>query len=1104
MEKRLTIFLFGLFACLSSVLAQHKVSGVVLESPNNEPIIGATVTVVGTKTAAVTDMDGKFSLIVSEEHPKLSISYIGMVTQTVKGSTNMKVLLKADSQTLNEVVVTGLTKTDRRLFTGATDKVDASKARLNGVADVSRSLEGQAAGVSVQNVSGTFGSAPKIRVRGATSIYGASKPLWVVDGVIMEDVANVGADDLASGNPETLISSAIAGLNSDDIENFQILKDGSATSIYGARAMAGVIVVTTKKGKSGQAHLNYTGEFTTRLVPSYRNFDILNSQDQMGIYRELKDKGWLNFSTVLNGSDYGVYGKMYELNNTYDAKRGVFALENTEEARNAYLQEAEYRNTDWFKELFSANIMQNHSVSLSGGTSKSNYYASMSALLDPGWYKQSKVNRYTANLNVTHHILDNLSLNVIAGASYRKQRAPGTLGQDVDVAGGEVKRDFDINPYSYALNTSRTLDPHTFYVANYAPFNIFHELNNNYLDLNILDAKFQFELKYKPVKDLELAVLGAFKYAATSQEHKVKDQSNQALAYRAMQTSSIRDANKYLYKDPSKPYALPQTILPNGGIYHKKENRMSDYDFRATANYNHTFDRTHIVNLFAGMETKDIQRSRSGFEGWGMQFDSGETPFYIHDYFKKSIEAGNDYYSLENTTSRSAAFFSNATYSYKGKYVFNGTFRYEGSNQLGRSRLARWMSTWNLSGAWNVHEESWFDKLQPLSHLTLRASYSLTGTPPDVSYTNSTPIFLSAKPYRIFAGDIESGFGVSQLGNINLTYEKKNEWNFGVDFGLLKDRLNVTFDVYTRRNFDEMGPMITQGAGGQIIRSANVAEMNSNGMELSISSTNIKAKNFSWNTSFIYSYTKTNITKLFNQGRVIDLVSGNGFALKGYPARALFSIPFVGLNDEGLPLFKNEKGEITTHDINFQERNKTSFLKYEGSTDPKYTGSIGNMFSYKNLHLNVFVTYSFGNVVRLDPKFRAFYNDLSSMTHSFLNRWAKGGDEHITNIPTILSNFQFTSDKNIKIGYNAYNFTTDRVAKGDFIRMKEISLTYDFPTNMFKNAAVKNMSIKLQATNLFLIYADKKLNGQDPEFFNVGGVASPMPKQYTLTLKVGI
>lgn len=194
----------------------------------------------------------------------------------------MRIVFK-DNRSLGEVVVpTGMTKTNRRLFTEGTDKIDISKSRLSGVADISHSLEGQAAGVSVQNVSGTFGVASKIRVRGATSIYGASKPLWVVDGVILEDVSNIGADDLASGNPETLIRSAIAGLNADDIESFQVLKDGSATSIYGARAMAGVIVVTTKKGLQGQAHLNYTGEFTTRLVPSYPNFDILNSQQQMG------------------------------------------------------------------------------------------------------------------------------------------------------------------------------------------------------------------------------------------------------------------------------------------------------------------------------------------------------------------------------------------------------------------------------------------------------------------------------------------------------------------------------------------------------------------------------------------------------------------------------------------------------------------------------------------------------------------------------------------------------------------------------------------------------------------------------------------------------
>ena len=1097
MNKKLLMCLVTFLLCVSAAVAQTKISGTVVSAGDNEPVIGATITVVGTKTAAVTDFDGKFSLTTDVPNPQVTISYIGMVAQTLKATANMHVELKANAQVLNEVVVTGLTRTDRRLFTGATDKVDAEKARLSGVADISRSLEGQAAGVSVQNVSGTFGTAPKIRVRGATSIYGSSKPLWVVDGVIMEDAANVGADDLASGNPETLISSAIAGLNADDIESFQILKDGSATSIYGARAMA-------KKGKQGQAHISYTGEFTTRLVPSYNNFDILDSKEQMGIYREMADKGWLNLSEILNGSEYGVYGKMYELINRYDARTGRFALENTTEAKNRYLRQAEFRNTDWFNELFTPSIMQNHSISLSGGTQSSNYYASFSAMLDPGWYKQSNVNRYTLSLNLTQHLSDKLSLNFIGSAAYRKQRAPGTLGQDVDVVGGEVKRDFDINPYSYASNTSRVLDPSEYYVANFAPFNIFNELNNNYIDLNVLDAKFQLELKYKPIKGLELSALGAFKYMASTQEHNVKDNSNQAMAYRAMSNGIIREANKYLYNDPSNPYKMPFSVLPYGGLYHKGDNRMSDYDLRATANYNHTFADTHIMNLFAGTEVKSIERQRNSFEGSGLRYDAGQVPFYIYEYFKRAVEGGNTYYMITPTNSRSVAFYGNATYSYKGRYVFNGTLRYEGSNQMGRDTNARWMPTWNVSGAWNVHEEGWFGKLSPLSRLTLRASYSLTGTPPDASYSNSTAIIKASNPFRLFAEDQEPQLEIYELANANLTYEKKNELNLGFDASLWNNRLGITFDFYTRRNFDEIGPMVTAGTGGQIIRAANVAEMSSNGVELSLSSVNLKNKHFSWTTNFIYAYANTEITKLFNQGNVMSLVSGSGFAKRGYPARSLFSIPFVGLNDEGMPLVLNEKGMITADDINFQERTLTDFLKYEGPTDPLHTGSIGNMFTYRGFRLNVFVTYAFGNVVRLDPKFRARYNDLVSMTNAFKNRWTKPGEEDQTNVPGIISKAQYMANTNLRLGYNAYNYTSLRIAKGDFIRLKEVSLGYDLPAQWFQKAMVKNVSLKLQATNLFLLYADKRLNGQDPEFYNVGGVASPMPKQFTLTIKLGL
>lgn len=751
MEKRLMMFLVSLFLSMGIATAQTQVSGTVISSEDNEPIIGASIIVQGSKAGTVTDSDGKFSLTVPKGK-KMVVSYIGMQPQTLNPKANMKVVLTPNNATLNEVVVTGVSNMDRRMFTGAADQIKASDALIGGMADISRSLEGRSAGVSVQNVSGTFGTAPKIHVRGATSIYGNSKPLWVVDGVVQEDITDISADALSSGDAETLISSAIAGLNSDDIESFQILKDGSATSIYGARAMSGVIVVTTKKGRSGQAHVNYTGEFTSRLVPTYGQFNILNSQDQMGIYQEMQDKGWLNLSDVLNGSDYGVYGKMYELINTYNPSTGQFGLVNTKEARDAYLHSAEMRNTNWFKQLFSSALVQNHSVSLSGGTAKSNYYVSMSFMADPGWYKDSKVRRYTANFNATHHLLDNLSLTLLASASYRKQQAPGTLAQDVDVISGQVKRDFDINPYSYALNTSRALDPNTNYRANYAPFNILNELENNKIDMNVLNTKFQAELAYKPIKDLRLSVIGAVQYDTSSQEHKITEHSNQAQAYRAMDNSIIRDANHYLYKDPTNPYALPISVLPSGGFYQKTDLQKVSWDVRATANYTHTFNQTHTLNVLGGLDVSNVDRKRTFFNGVGMQYDGGEIPFYIYQFFKKNIDDNAVYYSLNNTHNRTAAFFATGTYSYKQRYNLTGTYRYEGTNRLGKSRSARWLPTWNISGSWNASEEPWFKNTfkNVLTHALLRTSYSLTADPGPSTYTNSTVILKSFMKLQFF------------------------------------------------------------------------------------------------------------------------------------------------------------------------------------------------------------------------------------------------------------------------------------------------------------------------------------------------------------------
>ncbi|WP_216616740.1 TonB-dependent receptor [Marinifilum caeruleilacunae] len=416
------------------------------------------------------------------------------------------------------------------------------------------------------------------------------------------------------------------------------------------------------------------------------------------------------------------------------------------------------------------------------------------------------------------------------------------------------------------------------------------------------------------------------------------------------------------------------------------------------------------------------------------------------------------------------------------------------------------MPTWNVSGAWNAHEEDFFESLRPaVSHLKLSASYSLTADRGPHYVTNSRVDIRSWNPWRPSTSLKESALYIESLENSELTYEKKHELNIGAEIGFLDNRINTTIDWYKRDNYDLIGIVNTQGVGGEVSKFGNVATMRSHGLELSISSTNIKTDDFTWKTNFVYSKIKNKITRLDTKASVIDMVTGSGFAREGYAVRSLFSIPFKGLNSEGLPTFLNQDGEETIGDIYFQERENIDFLEYSGSADPTDIGSLGNTFTYKGLKLNVFLTYSFGNVVRLDPVFSSSYSDLAALPREFKNRWAVPGDEKVTNVPVLPTKRQASNlGYGMGIAYNAYNYSTERIAKGDFVRMKEISLSYDFPNTLARKLGVNKLSARIQATNLFLLYSDDKLNGQDPEFFNSGGVAAPVPKQFTFTLKLGL
>lgn len=1119
--KKLLSFIVTLVMSITMMMAQKQVTGSVVSAEDREPVIGASIVVKGTQTGTTTDIDGKFSLRVPDNAKTLVISYIGMRTQEVslKGKTHFDIMLESDEQVIEEVVVTGMGKVDKRMFTGASTNLKADAMMQAGANDVSRSLEGRVAGVQVTNVSGTFGTAPKIRIRGATSIYGNSKPLWVIDGVIYEDNVDVSSDELSSGDAKTLISSAVAGLNSDDIESFTVLKDGSATSIYGARAMAGVIVITTKKGQKGRATLNYTGEFTTRLKPSYRDYNIMNSQEMMGVYKEMADKGWLQLENLANASNTGVYGYMFQQLRSYNSSTGTFGLENTEAARNAYLQQAEFRNTDWFDLLFSNSVSQSHSVSMSAGTDKSQSYFSMSLMNDPGQYvNRSKVRRYTFNANTSYDILKNLTIRFASSGTHRDQEAPGSLNQTTDVVTGEVKRDFDINPFSYAMNTSRCLDPNINYTRFYTRFNIFDELENNYNDINVNELMFRGELEFKPFRGLTLNGFASARMTSVKRVQNVMDDSNQANAYRAGtdatdDNSTIRDSNSLLYTDPDNDLALPESVLPVGGIRYQYDDAMRSFMYRMNADYRNVFKEKHTVNAMIGSELSTVRRTSSYMTGWGYQYNNGGITYTPYLWLKQCNEENTEYFGESFTQTNTLAYFATATYSYDQRYTLSGTYRYEGTNRLGKATSSRWLPTWNVSGSYDIAAEPWMESLNKwISMLKVRVSYSLTADTGPAYVTNATAIYKTANLWRPTNSAAESMIYISDIANEELTYEKKHEFNVGIDMGFLGDRISVIADYYKRNNFDLIGTAYTQGAGGVISKMANVADMKSSGVEFSLSTVPVKTNRFTWNLDFNYTHATNEITKLNTADRAVDLVTGAGYGVEGYPVRALFSYQFAGLNGEGLPQVYNEAGNVTVGDLNFQEtENLTDYLVYEGPGEPTWNGSLGNTFSYDfgkggKLSLNVYVTYSGGNKVRLDPVFHYAYSDLSSLPREFKNRWMVSGDEKMTDIPTVATKNQVDryGSTNLSTAYNAYNYSTARIAKGDFVRMKEIAITYGLPNDVVRKTRVlSSASLKISGTNLFLIYADDALNGQDPEYVNAGGVASPISKQFTATLRLG-
>ena len=935
-----------------------------------------------------------------------------------------------------------------------------------------------------------------VSMRQATSVKSVYYPLWVIDGVIYKEDKNFNVADLASPEAKRLIAAALPGLSESDIQSFQVINDASATALYGQRALGGVISVRTSKAGQGTNSFTYQAELTYRAIPSYREFNILNSQDQMAVFNEMANGKSLDNEAVFIASRYGVYGYLYNSIYNYNDLTGEYGVLNTDAGRAAYLRAAELRNTNWFKELFQHSIRHQHTLTFSTGTQKANYYASLNANLDPGWNKYENSQTYSFNFNADFRPFKGWSFGIRSTASY-----------------GKVHYGGDWRPGSYAPTASRTLDPNTFYAYDYTPFNIKHELQHNTRDYKTANLSLQATINWQPITQLRLSALGALRYRDQYGVTDRDEHSNAAEVYRNISKSIIRSNSDYLYKPLDDPTALPQIVMPYGGIRNSQNIIDERYDGQLKAHYNDTFGSNgeHSLSAVAGLEVFEERHLNEWFDAYGVNYNLGYLTTYSPLLFTNLRNKGKQYYEIRPTLNRGVSLVGNVDYTLLGRYRVNASYRREGTNQFGRARTIRYIPTWNVGGNWSIDQEAFFPKLKPLSSLSMSLSYGMSGTIPYVH--NALPRLKTLLPFFGDANLIEPGVYIDEPANYDLTYEKMYELNWGLNFGLFDERISAGITLFNRQGRDLIDQVFPQGTGGFVdFLYGNVAQMSAKGIELSLTTQNIRTRDFSWSTSITYSRNTNKVTRLNTSPSVKNLTDEKGAARQGYPLNSLFSIPFYKLDENGHPRFFLPDGadvlpdgrHITSPRMGGQvswtasKPEEIDYLVYSGTRTPTDQGGINNSFSFKNFRLGVYVYYSFGGVKRLPEQFATKYNDHQVMGKEFNRRWLRAGDEERTNVPVIATDAHRQANPYLSNAYTNYNKSDVRVAKTDYIQLRDISLSYTVPKSFVDRLRLSSLSLKLQASNVALLYADKKLNGALPYDYDY------QPHSYIFTATVGL
>lgn len=1063
------------------------ITGKVHDKQGN-PLPGVSVFIQGTTLGVASDIDGKFTLEVSGmDKISLVFSFVGMRTKTVdyNGQKLLNVTLEEDVNEMDEVVVTGYQKIERRKLTSSITTIDMDVLKTVDQPNIDKLLQGQVPGMTIMTTSGAPGAVPQIRIRGTSTLSGNAQPLWVVDGIILDDPVDASAEDLL--NNRNLIASGIGGLNVEDIETINVLKDASATAIYGTKAANGVIVITSKKGKAGKTRVNFTSHLSVSMRPRMKDAYMMNSKERIDVNREMIERGLFSATSAESG-DYGVVSdfERYFID-VYDRKL-------TWSQFNEKVKELEEVNTDWFKELFRNSVTHKQNLSISGGGEKTTFYVSASYMDDQATAKEVGQQTYTGSVKVYTRLRENLKVGGMLDVNVRENKS--FLGTD--------SRE---NPYEWSIYTTRAHraydengDYNHFYYDGGLSFNFMENRKEGWRNSKSFGMRGTVDIEWKIIPDLTFSSLFSFSKQNTTDE----DVATEDSYYVRVRKDNIwqPDANShavYLWKD--------------GGYRKGTSTNNSSITFRNQLSWMPTINENHRFDVMLGQEIRTSRYDKETTEIYGYVHGRGHQQVPQWDLM---AYLGKPYWVEDLNRSAAISWFGVAGYTFMNRYTVNFNARTDGSNRFGIKTNDLFQPLWSVGVNYQIKEENFLKDRQWLDYLTFRASYGSQGNVASQAYSD-----LVANIGKTDNINNEGFLEISAPKNPHLKWEMNYTTNVALEFSVLNRRLSGTFEYYYKKAVDLLANRsVSQVTGFNNIQ-VNWASMKNSGVEISLNSVNIRTKDFKWTTAFNIGYNDNEILDVYTLPTVNTLTNAQrtdnaSAAVVGKPVNGLWSFRFAGLNEDGRATFYTaNEGETVLCGMK-----DIDGLEYSGTTMPPVQGGLTNTFTYKNFTLSCLLIGNFGNVIRLrnlsEGGAFGFPDATQNMSREWVNRFQKGINEN-TNIPVLEDDKWQFSSYNETSPYNAkmYDNSTERTVKGDFVRLQNLSLSYELSTDKMRNAGVQSIRFMVQGNNLH-VWKNSRLKGQDPEAtgsmmkysatnsanVSIGNTYLPLPRSYSFSLSL--